>query len=128
MLLNCDRECRAGRAVAAPPRRRRPRGRGWAGLFTCPMPDQMRMSMPDGNRCSGWAVTAVDALARDVPLSARGRGCRAVPARVAASPAVTPCLCRTPKKTESRDGTNPGVGAMAARESRGDRLFSLESR
>ena len=84
MLLNCDRECRAGRAVAAPPRRRRPRGRGWAGLITCPMPDQMRMSMPDGNRCSGWAVTAVDALARDVPLSARGRGCRAVPARVAA--------------------------------------------
>ena len=66
MLLNCDRECRAGRAVAAPPRRRRPRGRGWAGLITCPMPDQMRMSMPDGNRCSGWAVTAVDALARDV--------------------------------------------------------------
>ena len=48
------------------------------------MPDQMRMSMPGGNRCSGWAVTAVDALARDVPLSARGRGCRAVPARVAA--------------------------------------------
>ena len=30
------------------------------------MPDQMRISMPDGNRCSGWAVTAVDALARDV--------------------------------------------------------------
>ena len=28
MLLNCDRECRAGRAEAAPPRRRRPRGRG----------------------------------------------------------------------------------------------------
>ena len=84
MLLNCDRECRAGRAVAAPPRHRRPRGQGWAGLFTCPMPDQMRISMPDGNRCSGWAVTAVDALARDVPLSARGRGCRAVPARVAA--------------------------------------------
>ena len=48
------------------------------------MPDQMRMSMPGGNRCCGWAVTAVDALARDVPLSARGRGCRAVPARVAA--------------------------------------------
>ena len=84
MLLSCDRECRVGWAVAAPPRRRRPRGRGWAGLFTCPMPDQMRMSMPGGNRCSGWAVTAVDALARDVPLSARGRGCRAVPARVAA--------------------------------------------
>ena len=33
MLLNCDSECRAGRAVAAPPRRRRPRGRGWAGLI-----------------------------------------------------------------------------------------------
>ena len=32
------------------------------------------------------------------------------------------------KKTESRAGTNPGVGAMAARESRGHRLFSLEDR
>ena len=48
------------------------------------MPDQMRMSMPGGNRCSGWAVTAVDALARDVSRSARGRGCRAVSARMAA--------------------------------------------
>ena len=38
------------------------------------------------------------------------------------------CLCRTPKKIESRAGTNPGVGAMAARESRGDRLFSLGDR
>ena len=36
MLLNCDSECRAGRAVAAPPRRRRPRGRGWAGLIRVP--------------------------------------------------------------------------------------------
>ena len=36
MLLNCDRECRAGRAVAAPPGRRRPRGRGWAGLIRVP--------------------------------------------------------------------------------------------
>ena len=34
--MNCDRECRAGRAVAAPPRRRRPRGRGWAGLIRVP--------------------------------------------------------------------------------------------
>ena len=36
MLLNCDSECRAGRAVAAPPRRLRPRGRGWAGLIRVP--------------------------------------------------------------------------------------------
>ena len=36
MLLKCDRECRAGRAVAAPPRRRRPRGRGLAGLIRVP--------------------------------------------------------------------------------------------
>ena len=36
MSLNCDRECRAGRAVAAPPRCRRPRGRGWAGLIRVP--------------------------------------------------------------------------------------------
>ena len=32
------------------------------------------------------------------------------------------------KKTESRAGTNPGVGAMAAPESGEDRLFSLEGR
>ena len=40
MLLNCDRECRAGSAVAASPRRRRPvtrpRGQGRAGLFMVP--------------------------------------------------------------------------------------------
>jgi hypothetical protein len=36
MLLNCDGECRAGWAVAAPPRHLRPRGRGWAGLIRVP--------------------------------------------------------------------------------------------
>ena len=41
--------------------------------------------------------------------------------------ALVACVERL-KKTESRAGTNPGVGAMAARESRGDRLFSLEDR
>ena len=73
MLLNCDRECRVGRAVAAPPRRDLPRGRGWAGLFTCPRLDHVRTSRPGGNRCSVWAVTAVDALACVVSRSARGQ-------------------------------------------------------
>ena len=113
MLLNCDRECRAGRAVAAPPRRRRPRGRGWAGLFTCPMPDD---AGSDAHEHARWQ--SVQWLGRD------GRGC--------SGPRRAPeCAgARLPSGSGAGGGpcpqkTCPGIGRMCRSNPRPDRRPTL---